>query len=84
MYNVFKYIPELERTHPDLINQHRPEIEKFQRKIAEDVVQKLLVLISILLELPEDHLSKGHRYDDVSDCHLRYAVYCSVLSDDAG
>jgi isopenicillin N synthase-like dioxygenase len=72
---MFKFIPECERTHPDLIIQHRAKIEKFQRKIAEDIVQKLLVLISILLELPEDYLSKGHRYDDVSECHLRYMQY---------
>lgn len=75
MYNIFKFIPECERTHPELIQQHRAEIERFQRKIAEDIVQKLLVLISVLLELPEDHLSQGHRYDDVSDCHLRYMQY---------
>ena len=63
------------RTQPEIINQHRPEIEKFQRAIAQDVVQKLLVLISLVLELPEDYLSNGHEYDDVSDCHLRYMIY---------
>ena len=75
MYNIFKYIPELQRTHPDIINKHRAEIENFQRHIAENVVQKLLTLISILLELPEDTLSEGHKYDDVSECHLRYMIY---------
>ena len=75
MYNVFKFIPELERMHPQIINDHRGEIEKFQRHIAEDVVQKLLTLIAIVLELPEDHLSQGNRYNDVSDCHLRYMIY---------
>ena len=75
MYNVFKFIPELERTHPDIIMQHKAEIERFQRVIAEDVVQKLLALISILLELPEDHLSQGHQYNDISECHLRYMIY---------
>ncbi len=38
-------------------------------------MQKLLALISIILELPEDHLSKGHQYNDVSGCHLRYMIY---------
>ena len=75
MYNVFKFIPELERTHPAVINDGRPDIEKFQRKIAEDIVQKLLRLIAIVLELPEDYLTNGHKYDDVSDCHLRYMIY---------
>lgn len=75
MYNLFKFIPELERTQPDIVHQYRAEIEKFQRHIAEDVVQKLLTLISIVLELPEDYLSNGHRYNDISDCHLRYMIY---------
>ncbi|KXT13112.1 hypothetical protein AC579_2155 [Pseudocercospora musae] len=75
MYNIFKHLPELERSHPQIIHDHRAEIEKFQRHIAEDTIQKLLVLISIVLELPEDYLSNGHKYDDLSDCHLRYMVY---------
>lgn len=77
MYNVFKFIPELERTQPAVVVEHKAEIERFQRHIAEDVVQKLLVLIAIVLELPEDYLTNGHKYDDVSDCHLRYMIYHS-------
>lgn len=75
MYNVFKFLPELQRSHPDIINEHAAEIEQFQRVIAEDIVQKLLVLISLVLELPEDYLFQGHRYNDASDCHLRYMIY---------
>lgn len=75
MYNIFKHLPELERSHPDVIHENRTAIEKFQRVIAEDIVQKLLTLISIVLELPENYLSNGHRYEDVSDCHLRYMIY---------
>jgi len=75
MYNVFKFIPQLERTQPDVILEHKAEIESFQRHITEDVVQKLLVLIALVLELPEDYLTNGHKYDDVSDCHLRYMIY---------
>ena len=68
-------VPELQREQPDIVNEHRPEIERFQRKIAEDIVQKLLVLIALILELPEDSLTNGHQYDDPSDCHLRYMIY---------
>lgn len=75
MYNVFKFIPELTRSHPAIINQHREEIERFQRHIAQDTVRKLLTLIALVLEMPEDALSRGHEYDDVSDCHLRYMIY---------
>lgn len=70
MYNVFKFTPELTRSHPPVINRHRAEIEAFQRHIAQDTVQKLLTLIALVLELPEDALTNGHKYDDVSDCHL--------------
>lgn len=75
MYNVFKFIPELERTQPDVVTKNRPEIERFQKHIAEDTVQKLLTLIAIVLEMPEDSLTGGHKYNDVSDCHLRYMIY---------
>lgn len=75
MYNVFKFIPELERSQPAIILDHKAEIEHFQRHIAQDTVQKLLTLISIILELPEDYLSNGHRYNDISECHLRYMIY---------
>lgn len=75
MYNVFKFTPELTRSHPAIINQHREEIERFQRHIAQDTVRKLLTLIALVLEMPEDALSRGHEYDDVSDCHLRYMIY---------
>ena len=82
MYNIFKHLPELERSHPDIIYENRPSIEKFQRVIAEDIVQKLLTLISIILELPDDYLSNGHRYNDVSDCHLRYMIYRARTTED--
>jgi len=75
MYNVFKFIPELERSQPKVVQEHRAEIERFQRHIAQVVVQKLLVLIAIVLEMPEDTLIEGHKYDDVSECHLRYIIY---------
>ncbi len=38
-------------------------------------MRKLLVLFSIILELPEDALTAHHRYDEKSDCHLRYMKY---------
>lgn len=78
MYNVFKFLPSLERTQPEVINQQRAEIDRFQRHIGENVVRKLLVLIAIILELPdEEALVEGHQYNDISDCHLRYMIYRS-------
>ena len=75
MYNLFKLNGKLERSQPDIIQKHRSLIQKFQRHIVDDITKKLLVLIAIVMELPEDHLINGHKYDDISDCHLRYMLY---------
>lgn len=40
MYNLFKFVPELERTQPAIITEHRDEIENFQHHIAQDVVEE--------------------------------------------
>ncbi|KDN72349.1 putative 2OG-Fe(II)oxygenase superfamily protein [Colletotrichum sublineola] len=75
-YNLFKMNGKLERSHPDIIVRNRRKIEAFQRQIVEDVTWKLLVLLAIVLELPDDQqLLEGHRFEDVSDCHLRYMLY---------
>ncbi|OAK95338.1 2OG-Fe(II) oxygenase superfamily protein [Phaeosphaeriaceae sp. SRC1lsM3a] len=75
IYNIPKFIPSFERPHPEIINEHREEIETFARHISDDVVGKLLVLLAIILELPEDFFLEKHRYSEKSDCHLRYMKY---------
>ncbi|KAI6265153.1 hypothetical protein MCOR07_001795 [Pyricularia oryzae] len=76
MYNMFKMNGKLERSHPEVVAQHRAKVEAFQRHLVEDVVRKLLVLLAIVLDLPdENQLLEGHRFDDISDCHLRYMYY---------
>ena len=75
MYNVFKPLPALERSQPSIITTNRASISAFQHHIHSSIIQKLLVLISLVLELPEDYLSKGHNWNDISECHLRYMIY---------
>ena len=77
IYNIPKFIPELARPHPDIINKNTDEIEHFARHIHHSVVRKLLTLFAIVLELPdENYFHSRHRYDEaVSDCHLRYMKY---------
>jgi isopenicillin N synthase-like dioxygenase len=77
IYNIPKFIPAYERPHPALIKDRWPTIEKFARHIHHEVVGKLLVLIAIILELPEDFFLQKHRYEEKSDCHLRYMKYHS-------
>ena len=76
IYNIPKFIPALERPHPSVVEENKPEIEHFARHIHNNVVQKLLALFAIVLELPEDYFAARHRYDEIiSDCHLRYMKY---------
>ena len=75
IYNIPKFIPEYAQSHPAIIEAHKPEIEHFARHIHDEIVRKLLVLFSIILELPEDALTSHHRYNEKSDCHLRYMKY---------
>lgn len=75
IYNLPKFIPTYERPHPQLIREYWPIIERFGKHIHHEVVSKLLVLIAIILELPEDYFLQRHRYDEKSDCHLRYMKY---------
>jgi isopenicillin N synthase-like dioxygenase len=55
--------------------ENQAEIAAFHRDCWEKVVRKLLVLIAIILELPEDYLANAHAYDEDSDDHLRYMIY---------
>ncbi|KAI0014489.1 hypothetical protein F4779DRAFT_612777 [Xylariaceae sp. FL0662B] len=75
IYNIPKFIPAYERPHPAVINENRTEIEAFARHIHEHIAGKLLVLFALILELPEDFFLQRHRYDEKSDCHLRYMKY---------
>lgn len=77
IYNIPKFTSAYERPHPSVIKDQWPTIERFGRHIHERVVSRLLVLIAIILELPDDYFLEQHRYDQKSDCHLRYMKYHS-------
>ncbi|KAM0478886.1 hypothetical protein ACHAPX_004864 [Trichoderma viride] len=75
IFNIPKFIHAYERPQPEIINQNRQEIENFARHIHDRIVGKLLILCAIILELPEDYFLNHHRYNEKSDCHLRYMKY---------
>ena len=75
IFNIPKFNGHYERPQPGIVQDHRDEIELFAKTIYNDVVQKLLTLFAIILELPEDFFLKHHRYEEKSDCHLRYMKY---------
>jgi isopenicillin N synthase-like dioxygenase len=75
IFNIPKFIPAYERPQPEVITENWDEIEVFAKHIHDDIARKLLVLFAIVLELPEDYFLKHHRYEEKSDCHLRYMKY---------
>ncbi|EFZ02964.2 isopenicillin N synthase-like protein [Metarhizium robertsii] len=74
-YNVFKFLPQTQRPQPQIIGQYASQIEHFQRHMHENVTRKLLRLVAHILELPEDVLVNGHRYEANCDSSLRYMMY---------
>ncbi|KAJ5375798.1 hypothetical protein N7517_007804 [Penicillium concentricum] len=74
-YSIFKCIPETERTQPEIIREYWTEIERFSRHVHEHISFKLLQLLAIMLELPEDHFLESHRYEDLCDSSIRYMYY---------
>lgn len=82
IFNIPKFIPSYERPKPDIVNAHRVETERFARYIHDNIVRKLLVLCAIILELPEEYFLQHHRYEEKSDCHLRYMKYHSRTAEE--
>ncbi|KAL4796124.1 hypothetical protein BDV19DRAFT_398425 [Aspergillus venezuelensis] len=74
-YNVMKFLPQYEREHPDVYKQHWDEIEAFHRHVHEHIAYRLFTLLAIILEIPEDELVNGHRYESNCDSGLRYMMY---------
>jgi len=75
-YNIFKFIPETQRSQPEVIKRYWGDIEKFHRHMHENISYKILKLLAIILELDdEDELVKGHLYEANCDSSLRYMMY---------
>ncbi|KAI0129988.1 gibberellin 2-oxidase [Xylariales sp. AK1849] len=76
MLNVPKDIPAYANVGKhQIVKENYHEIASFHRDVWEKVIRKLFVLISIILELPENYLADAHAYDEESDDHLRYMIY---------
>ncbi|KAI1802751.1 Clavaminate synthase-like protein [Daldinia bambusicola] len=58
-----------------IVEQKWEDIASFHRDLSDKVIRKLFVLISIILELPENYPTDAHAYDEESDDHLRYMIY---------
>ncbi|KAL4914826.1 hypothetical protein BDW62DRAFT_219784 [Aspergillus aurantiobrunneus] len=76
MLNIPKDIPAWENLpRHRIVQENYDEIASFHRELFDKVARKLFVLMSIILELPENFLADAHAYDKRSDDHLRYMIY---------
>jgi isopenicillin N synthase-like dioxygenase len=57
------------------VRENYEEIASFHRELFDKVARKLFVLMSVILELPENFLADAHAYGKRSDDHLRYMIY---------
>ncbi|KAG5978978.1 hypothetical protein E4U55_005694 [Claviceps digitariae] len=75
-YNIFKFIPQTQRSQPQTIRDHWASIEKFHRHMHQHVTYRLLRLLALIMELPDpDALVNGHLYEANCDSSLRYMLY---------
>ncbi|GAA6046683.1 hypothetical protein JCM3770_003115 [Rhodotorula araucariae] len=59
----------------EFLRPFKPEIEAFQRKVHERVLDPLLRLFALMLELPEDYFAAPHAWDRATEDHLRFMRY---------
>lgn len=74
MYSFNKFIPGYERRQPPFVQEHYDEIQQFSRHM-HGIGSKLLVLMALILEIPEEHFSNKHRYEGPSEDNLRLMKY---------
>ncbi|RAR12525.1 2og-fe oxygenase family oxidoreductase [Stemphylium lycopersici] len=74
-YHVFKFNPEYERAHPQIVKDKYDEIEKFHRHVHQNVAYRVLRLLGDVLELPENTLVDKHQYENPCSSFLRYMKY---------
>ncbi|KAJ6615402.1 hypothetical protein B0H10DRAFT_2220428 [Mycena sp. CBHHK59/15] len=73
--NLHKFTPGNDIPRHKLIEMYRDEITAFQKLAWDNVITKLFILLAIILELPEDHFSNMHLFDQASDDHIRFIKY---------
>lgn len=83
-YNILTWDPE-EHKHPALLAQHMEEVRQTISIIRAQLLQKLLVLVAMILEVPEERVLETHAFGAESTEYLRYVcdaislVNCAVL-----
>ncbi|THY49469.1 putative 1-aminocyclopropane-1-carboxylate oxidase [Aureobasidium pullulans] len=74
-YNIPKFTPEHERSHPKPIQDHFDEIKEFSLHVHNQVMLPLLRLFAYVLEIDENYFASRHRYEARDLEYLRYMKY---------
>ncbi|KAK4689634.1 hypothetical protein P7C73_g492, partial [Tremellales sp. Uapishka_1] len=82
VYNIPKFGGHFPQEHPSPVKENLAEVEEFARSLHTEVLDPLHVLFAIALELPEDYFTNLHKYEDLSEDHLRYMKYSKFSPDE--
>jgi isopenicillin N synthase-like dioxygenase len=72
-YNINRDVTK--KPHPEVLRQYLPEIKSFAKFNHTEVLDKVLRLMSLGMEMPEDTLSKVHRYEAEGESYARFMKY---------
>lgn len=60
--------------HPAILEPHMDEVNQTMHIIRENVLKKLLVLVAMILEVPEEAVLRTHAFGKESTEYLRYVL----------
>ncbi|KAL1616934.1 hypothetical protein SLS54_008139 [Diplodia seriata] len=73
-YNVLVHDPNNHK-HPDILEPHMDQVRETMHIIRNNVLKKLLVLVAMILEVPEETILRSHAFGKESTEYLRYMIY---------
>lgn len=83
-YNILAYDPD-NHEHPAILRPHLDQINEIMNHLRHKILRKLLILVSIILEVPEERILATHASGaDTSSEYLRYLLYNPRPADDTG
>lgn len=73
-YNILVHDPDNHR-HPEILEPHMDEVNQTMHIIRDNVLKKLLVLVAMILEVPEEVVLRTHAFGKESTEYLRYVCF---------
>ncbi|KAI0126255.1 hypothetical protein BJ170DRAFT_726185 [Xylariales sp. AK1849] len=81
-YNMLLNDPKSDRKHPPYLTPHMEETRKAMLHLRDNIQRKLLILLAMCLELPEQDLLDSHKPGSSKTEYYRYMSY-APLSEEA-